>query len=95
MVENPPVNAGDAGDQDLLPRSGRTPGVGSGNPLQYSCLENSMDRGVWRFTDHGVAKSQTQRTTHTCTMTIIYTTGKSFPTTYLGQTWGLGQKVEK
>ena len=49
----------------LIPRSGRSLGVGTGNPLQYSCLENSMDRGAWRATVHGVAKSQTWPSTHT------------------------------
>ena len=44
VVKNPPANAGDMGS---IPGSGRSPGVGNGNPLQYSCLENSMDRGVW------------------------------------------------
>ena len=44
VVENPPANPGVAG---LTPRSGKFPGVGNGNPLQYSCLENSMDRGAW------------------------------------------------
>ena len=57
MVKNLLVNAGDAG---LIPESERSPGEGSGNPLQYSCLENSMDRGAWRATVHGVTKSQTQ-----------------------------------
>ena len=52
-----PCNAGDPG---LIPGSGRFPGEGNGNPLQYSCLENSMDRGAWQPTVHGVAKSQTQ-----------------------------------
>jgi len=47
-----------AGDQGLIPRQGRTPRGGNGNPLQYSCLENSMDRGAWQATVHGVAKSQ-------------------------------------
>ena len=54
MVKNPPANAGDAGS---IPGSGRCPGVGNGNPLQYSCPENSMDSGVWQVTVHGVAKS--------------------------------------
>ena len=53
MVENPPANAGDAG---LIPGSGRSPGEGNGNPLQYSCLENPMDRGSWWAIVHGVAK---------------------------------------
>ena len=47
MVKNPPVNAGDARDMDSTPGSGRCPGEGNGNPLQYSCLENPMDRGAW------------------------------------------------
>ena len=49
----------DAGDPGLIPGLGRSPGGGHGNPLQYSCLENPMDRGPWRATVHGVAKSQT------------------------------------
>ena len=49
----------------LILGSGRTPGVGNGNPLQYSYLENSMDRGEWQATVHGVAKSQTRLSTHT------------------------------
>ena len=53
MVKNPPANAGDAG---FIPGSGRYPGVGNGNPLQYPCLENPMDRGAWRATVHGAAK---------------------------------------
>ena len=54
MVKNPPSNAGDSG---LTPESGRLPGEGNGNPLQYSCLENPRDRGAWWGTDHGFAKS--------------------------------------
>ena len=48
------------GDQGLILGLGRSPGGGHGNPLQYSCLENPMDRGAWQATVHGVAKSQTQ-----------------------------------
>ena len=55
-----PANARNAGDTDLIPGSGRSPGGGHGNPLQYSCLENPMDRGAWLATVHRVAKSQTQ-----------------------------------
>ena len=47
MVKNPPANARDAGDAGLIPGWGRSPGVRNGNPLQYSCLGNSMDRGAW------------------------------------------------
>ena len=50
MVKNPPANAGDAGDMGSIPGSGRSHGEGNGNPLQYSCLENPMDRGAWQAT---------------------------------------------
>ena len=53
-------NAGDTGDIGSIPGSGGSPGVGNGNPLQYSCLENPMDRGAWRAIAHGVPKSQIQ-----------------------------------
>ena len=59
MVKNPPANAGDARDGNLIPELGISPGIGNGNPIQYSCLENSMDRGAWRAIVHGVAKSRT------------------------------------
>ena len=52
MVKNSPANAGDARDAGSIPRSGGSPGVGHGNPLQYSCPENSMDRGAWQATIH-------------------------------------------
>ena len=48
------------GDPGSIPHAGRSPGGGNGNPLQYSCLENSMDRGAWKATVHGVTKSWTQ-----------------------------------
>ena len=57
VVKNPPANAGDIGP---IPGSGRSPGERNGNLLQYSCLGNPMDRGAWRATVLGVAKSQTQ-----------------------------------
>ena len=53
-------SACNAGDLGLIPGSGRSPGEGNGNPLQYSCMENTMDRGAWEATVHGAAKSQTQ-----------------------------------
>ena len=53
-------NAGDTGDLGSIPGLGRTPGEGNGTPLQYSCLENPMDRGAWWVTVHGIAKSQTR-----------------------------------
>ena len=49
-----------AGDMDLIPGSGRFPEEGNGNPLQYSCLANPMDRGAWQGMVHGVEKNQTQ-----------------------------------
>ena len=58
MVKNPLANAGDAGDEGLIPGSGRSPGEGNGNPLLGSCLENLMDRGAWWAAVHGVAKSR-------------------------------------
>ena len=60
LVKNPPVNAGNVRNTGLIPGSGRSPGRGNGNPLQYSCLENLMDRGAWWATVHGVTKSQTR-----------------------------------
>ena len=54
-----PASTGDTRDMDLIPGSRRSPGVGNNKPLQYSCLENPMDRGAWRATVHGVAKSWT------------------------------------
>ena len=59
VVKNIPATAGDTGDSGLIPGSGRSPGEGDGNPLQYSCLENRMDRGAGWATVRGVAKSQT------------------------------------
>ena len=55
--KEPACNAGDSSDTGLIPGSGRTPGGGNGNPLQYSCLENPMNRGVWQVTVQRVAKS--------------------------------------
>ena len=59
VVKKPPANAGDAGS---IPGSERSPGEGNGNPLQYSCLGNPIDRGAWRATVHGV----TERLDTTC-----------------------------
>ena len=61
VVKNPSANAGDAKDVGWIPGLGKSPGgLGHGNPLQYSCLENSMDRGAWGVTVHRVSKSWTQ-----------------------------------
>ena len=60
VEKNLPADAGDVIDAGSIPGSGRSPGEGNGNPLQYSCLENSTDRETWWATFHGVAKSRTQ-----------------------------------
>ena len=59
VVKNPLANAGDTGDWGSIPRLRGFPAEENGNPLQYSCLENSMDRGGWWATVHGATKSQT------------------------------------
>ena len=56
MVKSPPANAGDLRDSGSIPGSGRPPGEGNGNPLQYSCLENPMDRGAWQDSCQGFAR---------------------------------------
>ena len=61
VVKNLPVNVGEAREMGVIPGSGRSLGTGNGNPLWYSCLKNSKDRGAWRVTVHGVAKSRTQQ----------------------------------
>ena len=71
MLKKTPANAGDVRDMGSVPGLERSPGMEHGNPLQYSCLENHMDRGAWGATVHGVAKSGTQLKqlsmhTHTC-----------------------------
>jgi len=60
VVKNPPATAGGGRDAASIPGSGRSPGEGNDTPLQYSCLENPMDGGVWRATVHRVAKTWTQ-----------------------------------
>ena len=60
MVKNPPANAGDIRDTGWTPGSRRSPEGGLGNPLQYSCLENPIDRGAWWAMVHRVAKSRTR-----------------------------------
>ena len=70
MVKNLPANTGNA---DLTPGWGRSPGVENGNPLQDSYLENSMDRGAWQATVHGIPKSWTRLSTHARTHTHTHT----------------------
>ena len=62
VVKNLPANAEEVG---LSPGSGRSPGGGNGNPLQYSCLDNPMDRGAWQATVHGVTERKTRLSTFT------------------------------
>ena len=59
VVKNLPANEGDSTDMGSIPGLGRSPGEGNGNPVQYSCLEKSMDGGAWWATVHGVTKSRT------------------------------------
>ena len=73
MVNNPPANAGNTRDAALIPGLERSPGEGNGNPLQYSCLENPMDRGAWWATVHGGHKESDPAVhTHTHTQTIFW-----------------------
>ena len=77
VVTNQPANAGDKRDVGSFPGSGRSPGGGRGNPLQYVCLENSVDRGAWQAIVHRVAKGQTglkKLRMHTYTCEAINTT---------------------
>ena len=67
VVKYLPANAGDIRDSGSIPGSEKSLGGGHGNLLQYSCLENSMDREAWQATVHGIAKSQTRGTTNTFT----------------------------
>ena len=70
MVKNPPPYAGHIGDEGFTPELGRSPGGGNGNPLQYSCLQNLMDRGAWQgHIVPSIAKSQTRLSTHTVLIT--------------------------
>ena len=68
------ASASNAGDVGSIPGSGRSPGEGNGNPLQYSCLENPMGREAWQATVHGVAKSQTRLNDFTILTMIFYMT---------------------
>ena len=68
VVKNPPANAGGIIDSGSIPGQGRSPGEGNGNPLEYSCLENSRDRGIWQVTILGVTElDMTEQLTYTLT----------------------------
>ena len=68
VVKNLPANAGDVREADLIPSLGRSPGIGNGNPLQYSCLENSMDRGAWG----AIQSMESQRVRQDCVHAHFY-----------------------
>ena len=96
VVKNPPANGRDTRDMSSIPGLGRSPGGGHGNPLQYSCLENPMDRGAWRATVHGVTKSLTWLkwlSTHTH---ALNTSGCSLNWCFqaLPLLWGPGSNVQ-
>ena len=72
------ASAYSAGDLDLIPGSGRSPGEGNGNPLQYSCLENSMNGGAWWAIVHGVSKNQTRLSYFTFFLSFLGTKSNFF-----------------
>ena len=74
VVKNSPANVGDVRVVGSIPGSGRSPGGGHGNPLQYFCLKNPMDRGNWQATIHGITKSWTRLSLHTHTHTHTHPT---------------------
>ena len=76
MIKNLPAIC-NAGDPGLIPRSGRSPGEENGNPLQCSCLENSLDRRAWWATVHGVTKTRTRLSTHTIAYVTYSVTNKN------------------
>ena len=79
VIKNPPANAGDRGDVGLIPGLIRSPAGGNDNPLQYSCLENSVDRGAWSLVGYNpwVAKlNTTERLTHTCALSPLLLRGQ-------------------
>ena len=78
MIKNLPDNAGDVRDVNLIPGSGRSLGVGNGNLLQYSCLENPMDREAWQAKGHGVARVGWTEQLNSSSMMRIYYHLKSY-----------------
>ena len=75
VVKNPPANEGDTKDAGSISGLGKSPGGGNGNLLQYSCLENPMDKGAWQATVHGVVKSWTRLSNWANTTLILYICG--------------------
>ena len=78
-VNNPLANAVDLTDTGSIPGSGRSPEGGNGNPLQFSCLENVMDKGAWQATVHRVTQSQTRLNTHARAFSGVFDNKKSHP----------------
>ena len=85
MVKNPPVNAGDKRDEGLTPGSGRSPVGGNGNPLQYACLENSVNRGAWGPKVYGITESGMTE----CTYIHTHTRQSPPPFCILSTQWAL------
>ena len=83
VVKNPLANAEGAGGADSIPESGRSPGGGNGNPLQYFGWDNPVDRGIWWATVQGVAKSQTRLKDWTCMQDIIYSSWRGIRSPWL------------
>ena len=90
MVKNPPTNAADTGDKGSIPGSGRSFAGGNDNPLQYSCLENSTDRGAWRATVHGVTESEKTATEHELGGIVVIVFGE-FPSSLICISLSLGK----
>ena len=95
VVKTLPANGGDTRDVDLIPESGRSPIEGNRNPLQHSCLENSMDRGAWRAAVHGATKSQTWATTGTTPppvpTALVYQCNLAHPKLLAALVWSVDQ----
>ena len=91
VVKNPPANAEDAGDVGSIPGSGRSPGVGNGNPLQYCCMENSMDRGAWQIMYSPWSYKQSDTTER---LTCIHTHTHTHTSVFVFQPWALGLQPE-
>ena len=88
VVKNSPANSRNARDMGLIPGLGRSSGIGNGKPLQYSCLENSLDRGAWWATVHGVTKNWTQLSPYTLCSSFCVS-GSGLGGIFLGSLWNV------